>query len=311
MVPPLPKSQSIAASITKAASKQTYYTIRIFADRERVEQAYQAYGYFRWVDDILDEKQADKPGKIAFIQRQKSLLQACYRGVTPERICPEEQMLLDLVHHDDGSNPGLRSYLDNMMAVLEFDATRRGELISQAELDQYSQSLAVAVSNALFYFIGHDDPPPGNKSIYRAVNAAHIVHMLRDTLDDNQLGYFNIPREYLQDHKLSPSDLNNQAYQAWVCSRVKLARKFFEQGCESLAEIKNVRCKMVGYAYTARFEWMLRAIERDNFCLRSEYNERRGLPASLWIIWKTLSAAFSSSWVKGRFAAHSSNPVNQ
>jgi phytoene/squalene synthetase len=309
MVTDPPKSQSIAASITKAASKQTYYTIRIFADRGLVDQAYRAYGYFRWVDDILDENRADRPGKIAFIQRQKSILQACYRGVAPEKICLEEQMLLELVCSDDGRNPGLRSYLDNMMAVLEFDARRRGALVSQAELDQYSQSLAVAVSEAMFYFIGHDDPVPGNKSFYLAVNAAHIVHMLRDTLNDNQLGYFNIPREYLQDHQFSPVDVNNQAYQEWVCSRVKLARKFFEQGCESLAEIKNVRCKMVGYAYTARFKWMLRTIERDNFCLRSEYKERKGLAASLWIAWNTLSTVLTSSWVKGRSTTRSSNPI--
>ena len=45
---------SVASSITKAASKQTYYTIRFLVDRERVDDAYRAYGYFRWVDDVLD-----------------------------------------------------------------------------------------------------------------------------------------------------------------------------------------------------------------------------------------------------------------
>ena len=45
---------SLASSITKAASKQTYYTIRFLVDRERVDDAYRAYGYFRWVDDVLD-----------------------------------------------------------------------------------------------------------------------------------------------------------------------------------------------------------------------------------------------------------------
>ena len=51
-------SGALAATITKAASKQTYYTIRLFVDRGRVEDAYRAYGYFRWVDDVLD---ADVP----------------------------------------------------------------------------------------------------------------------------------------------------------------------------------------------------------------------------------------------------------
>jgi hypothetical protein len=37
--------QSLAAVITKKASKQTYYTIRFFVDRQRVDDAYRAYGY--------------------------------------------------------------------------------------------------------------------------------------------------------------------------------------------------------------------------------------------------------------------------
>jgi phytoene/squalene synthetase len=45
---------NLASSITKATSKQTYFTIQFLADRERVDDAYRTYGYFRWVDDILD-----------------------------------------------------------------------------------------------------------------------------------------------------------------------------------------------------------------------------------------------------------------
>lgn len=45
---------SPASSIAKAASKQTDYTIRFLVDRARVDDAYRAYGYFRWVDDVLD-----------------------------------------------------------------------------------------------------------------------------------------------------------------------------------------------------------------------------------------------------------------
>jgi hypothetical protein len=45
---------NLASSITKVASKQTYNTIRFLADRERVDDAYRMYGYFCWMDDILD-----------------------------------------------------------------------------------------------------------------------------------------------------------------------------------------------------------------------------------------------------------------
>lgn len=309
LVQNLTSNHSLAAAITREASKQTYYTIRFLVDRKWVEDAFRAYAYFRWLDDILDEGEIPTRRKSAIINRQKHIIEACYRGNPSSDLCVEERMLADLVHNDDGRNPGLQSYLTNMMAVLEFDADREGRLISQAELDKYSRSLSVAVTDAMHYFIGHDDPLPEDKAGYAAVNAAHIVHMLRDTQEDNQLGYFNIPREYLQEHEISPKDVDSQAYQEWVCSRVKLARELFKQGRISLAQIKNFRCRLVGFAYSARFEWMLRTIERDNYCLRSEYEVRKSLSAGLWMVWHTLTSVLVSPWIRARNGSAAANPL--
>lgn len=297
-------SHSLAAAITKAASKQTYYTIRLFVDRDRVADAYRAYGYFRWVDDVLD---ADFPNgddtgqqaeKIAFVNRQKFLLEACYRGETPEGLNAEERMLVDLVCNDNEKESGLQSYLRNMMSVMLFDSKRRGQVISQAELSGYSRALAVAVTEAMYYFIGHDDPSPCHEARYLAVTAAHLTHMLRDAFEDIETGYFNIPREYLQSHGSPPNYVNSAAYREWVCGRVQLAHMYFKAGRECTAQVKNLRCRLAGYAYTARFEWMLRAIQRDNYCLRSEYPDRKGLQAGLWMGWRTLSSMLISPWMR-------------
>lgn len=302
-------SSSLAAAITKSASKQTYYTIRLFVDRERVEDAYRAYGYFRWVDDVLDTEAGRRSEKVAFVSRQKSLLEACYRGETLDDLSAEEWMLVDLVRSDTEKNSGLQSYLRNMMAVMAFDADRRGQVISQAELSGYSRALAVAVTEAMYYFIGHDIPTPNHEARYMAVTAAHITHMLRDALEDNEAGYFNIPREYLESHQLSPQDVESQAYRAWVCQRVKLAHEYFKAGSEATAKVKSLRCRLAGYAYTARFEWMLRAIERDNYCLRFEYPERKSLKAGLWMGWKVLSSVFASIGAKAETCALVVQPV--
>lgn len=297
-------SHSLAAAITKAASKQTYFTIRLFADRDRADDAYRAYGYFRWVDDVIDAETPEgaytgtSPEKIAFVERQQSLLEACYRGETPENLCAEEWMLVDLVRNDTEKNSGLQSYLRNMMAVMRFDAERRGQLISQAELSKYSRMLGVAVTEALYYFIGHDDPSPHHPARYLAVTAAHITHMLRDAHEDVEAGYFNLSREFLQMRGIAPEDITSQAYREWVRERVQLARLYFRAGRECTARVKNLRCRLAGFAYTARFEWMLRAIERDHYCLRPEYPERKSLRAGLWMIGLTLASLFTSPWVR-------------
>lgn len=289
-------SQILAAEITKSASRQTYYTIQLLADRDRAADAYRAYGYFRWVDDVVDDEvlsggesgSGAREARSAFVSRQQRLLESCYRGEVPSDLQPEEWMLVDLVRHDTEKNSGLHMYLHNMMDVMIFDAERRGRVISQTELFEYSRKLAIAVTEALYYFIGHNDPPPAHEARYLAVTTAHITHMLRDALEDVDNGYFNVPQEYLQTRGISPRDVTKQAYREWVCGRVQLARGYFKMGRECTAQIKNLRCRLAGLAYIARFEWMLRIIERDNYCLRSEYPERKSLQAVLWMVWSAL-----------------------
>src|SRR5512136_1272169 len=110
-----------ASSITKAASKQTYTTIRFLVDRERVDDAYRAYAYFRWVDDVLDADSGSGPVRSdveaserrAFLERQKSLLESCYRGESPRDVNIQEKMLVELVQRNSEKDSGLEAYLRN------------------------------------------------------------------------------------------------------------------------------------------------------------------------------------------------------
>ena len=260
--------QSLAAAITKAARKQTYYTIRFFVDRGRVPHAYLAYGYFRWVDDVLDSEAGVRSEKIAFLNRQKDLLEALYRGENPENLSSEENMLAELVRSDSGKNPGLQSYLRNMMAVMGFDTDRRGRMISQAELTEYSRLLATAVMDGLTYFIGQNQAYPVHTARYSAVAGAHISHMLRDAVDDLQAGYYNIPREVLEAENLSPADMNARAYRRWVRGRVALAEGLFRDGKRYIRSVPNLRARLSGLAYCASFESVLGKVKRNGYSLR-------------------------------------------
>lgn len=283
-------TQDIAPTITKAASAQTYYTIRYLVDSERVADAYRAYAYFRWVDDSLDAGSASGPERSAFLERQKSLLETCYRGESPRDADIHENMLVELVQKDTEKNSGLQCYLRNMMAVMDFDVQRRGRSISQMELNEYTRLLASAVTEAMHYFIGHCCYSPHNESRYLAVTAAHITHMLRDTYDDIQAGYYNIPREVLDANQLNSADVRTDAYRAWVKSRVQLARKYFTAGRDYLDQVHNPRCRLAGYAYAARFEWLLDMFEQEGYLLRPQYAERKSFGAGL----RMMTSAFSS-----------------
>jgi len=285
---------ALAASITRAASKQTYYTIRLLVDRDLIPDAYRAYAYFRWVDDRLDQGNMERPERVAFVERQAALMNRAYWGEPPRDPALEARMLVELIQRDVEKNSGLQTYIRNMMAVMAFDAERRGRLVSQAELTEYSRWLASAVTEAMHYFIGHHSPSPRSEARYLAVTAAHITHMLRDTFEDVAAGYYNIPREYLESHTIAPQDVESEAYRAWVKSRVQLARAYFKAGQGYLAQVENPRCRLAGYAYIARFEGVLDAIEREGYRLRPEYQERKSLGAVTRMMWSAFGLAFSN-----------------
>jgi len=278
-----------AASITRAASKQTYLTIRTLVDKDRIEDAYRAYAYFRWVDDWIDCRVCPKAERLAFIKHQQRLVDDCYRGVPLSGLAPEECLLADLVQQDRDQNSGLYIYIRNMMHVMAFDANRRGRIINQAELDSYIYWLASSVTEALHYFIGHDCASPQDPMRYVAVTGAHITHMLRDMREDVELGYYNLPREVAAAGRMAPWNFDSPAYLLWVEERVRAARACFRTGRAYLARVENLRCRIAGYAYIRRFEVVLDAIQHDHYLLRVQYPERKSLRRRgemvAWALW--------------------------
>ena len=280
----------LAATITKAASKQTYYTIRFLVDRPRVADAFRAYAYFRWVDDVLDVEPAGgsssadgaRAERLAFLDRQQALLDASLGGTPSPPSCPEERMLVDLLHRANPDDFELRSYLRQMMRVMAFDARRRGRLITGQELDDYTRSLAIAVTDAMHHFIGHTPGgAPDDPDRIRAVIGAHILHMLRDTDADVRAGYFNIPSEVLETFSLGPADMHCDAYRAWVRERVRVAQSHLEAGAHYFARLTCRRHRLAGLAYIARFRWLTDRLERDGFQIRQTYAEVAGPAAGI------------------------------
>jgi len=285
--------RALAATITRTASKHTYYTIRLLVDTGMVEDAYRAYAYFRWVDDWLDQEPRPRPERLAFVQRQQALIAGCAHTNLPDDLTPEERLLVGLIQRDAEKNSGLHAYLRNLMAVMAFDADRRGRLISQRELNDYIHWLAVAVTEALHYFIGHNCAAPPGEIRYMAVSGAHITHMLRDALEDAEAGYFNIPSEVIAANGIAPWDVQSDAYRDWVHERVCAARACFTIGRDYLAHVENLRCRIAGYAYIHRFEAVLDEIERAGYvlqaCCLARDGSGRGARMVGWALWMALT----------------------
>ena len=288
----------LARSITWASSKQSYLTARLLADRDLADDCLRAYAYFRWADDMIDISLSSQVDRTDFMERQKALVDSLYLGERPDGLSPEEAMLADLIAHDRTPASGLCSFIRNFMAVIEFDAHRPGRLASRAELEAYTTCLATAVMDGLQYFIGNDQPYPRTHNRNLAVTGAHLTHMLRDMCEDLPAGLVNIPAEYLEAHRLDRNEMNTEPMRAWVQEQVVLARMCFEEGKIYIDSLQNLRCKLAGVWYCARFECVLDLIERDGFRLRAQYPERHGL--KVWLEMARLGVVVSLNHFVGR-----------
>lgn len=288
-------SAALAAMITKKASKQTYFIIRLLVPPPFREDAFRAYAYFRWVDDCVDGDDLSQKQRAAFIDSQRKLLARCFLDRPPRSLLTEECLLVDLMQGPLGEDPGLRVYLREMMTLMDFDARRRHNRISEQELDWYSRTLAMAVTEAVYTFLGDSGRTPLIKERYLAVDGAHITHMLRDLLDDLEAGYMNIPIEVLPGDRVPPAAVESERVRQWVRERVLTARSYFAAGAAYLASVQNPRTRIAGALYAARFQSVLDAIEEDGFLLRRDYNDRKGSRTALKMLWRGAGAALSPS----------------
>lgn len=276
-------SLTLARWTTRAGSLHSYLIIRWLVDPDLVDDAYRAYAYFRWMDDRLDGPDSSPIERMSLLRRQEELLNEIRRGRPCLPQSPPEEWLLEMVHRDRPGHPGLRSYLDRMLAVMRFDADRRGRTIRSEELAWYSGCLSQAVMDGLSYFVGHRLRYPASGARRLAATGAHIVHMLRDAEEDVAVGYYNVPREYLTAHCMSPDDVSGPAYREWTRRRAALARRCFQFGKAYIGTLGSLRVRLAGYAYCARFESRLDRIERAlRLGGRPEANRRgvEGVPSS-------------------------------
>ncbi|MFC1997918.1 squalene/phytoene synthase family protein, partial [Chloroflexota bacterium] len=286
------RTADLARKITRTSSIQSFFTAQLMVDRDLEDDCFRAYGYFRWVDDMVDIECQTKADRLSFIQRQKNLVEICYCGEKLADLTLEEEVLVDLIRNDRGVSIRLQSYIRNFLAIIEFDAERKGRLITQSELDWYASTLGKAVTDGIQYFVCNSYSYPESEKRYLAATGAHITHMLRDMAEDIQSGYFNIPVETIEIVENNFQQFENPVIRKWVKDRVQLARQYFAEGKQYLDDLPVLRCRIVGYWYCERFEFLLDKIVMDAYVLRSRYRK----PNIIFSWMKFVGIALEQTW---------------
>jgi phytoene/squalene synthetase len=261
--------------ITKRSSFQTYITFKLLADHALVQDSFDGYAYFRWLDDQIDVHAKTKKERIFCIQRQKKIIALAYAKKQCFPLLPEEHLIYSLIISHPDSHSKLASFIKNFISIIEFDAKRKYVIISGKELIWYSKTLAVAVIDCIEYFINHNFPYPASPQQYNAAIGAHITHMLRDYYEDLEEGFINIPSEYLSSHNIHPQDTASPAFTDWVKQRVHEARINLDSGMKYWDNLPVLRSKIAAHWYCTRFLTVIRKIEKDRFVLRTFYPRKR------------------------------------
>ncbi len=265
----------IARKITLRGSLQTFITAFLLVDHYRINDFFLSYAYFRWIDDQIDIHLPSQDQRLLFIQRQADIIERAHLKVQFKDLTLEEGMIVRIINNDGFSESGLKSFVDNMFAIIKFDAYRKGKKISEAELNWYTNTLSKSVTDGIFYFIDNENIAPRNRTNYLLVRGAHIAHLLRDMVDDIREGFINIPTEYLEQNNVDEIDLLSIPIRKWVEKQAILAQNLLVKGKEQIFRQKSLRRKIAGSWYSARFEVVLDAIIRDDFLLRENYPEHR------------------------------------
>lgn len=284
----------LARRIVMAEGPEVYRISRLFYDHGLADCFFLGYAYFRWADDRVDNPTISAQECRSFLRRQRHLLEQLCRGETPVDLCPQEQMLAQLVAYDLAYGSEMRPGISLMLQCLAFDGERRHQVLDREQLDWYSEALGRSYTDSQQYFIGHGHPYPRGPERCVAGATAHRVHVLRDFLLDLSMGYINIPSEEIEAYEVDLANVNDAHFREWVRDRVQAAREGFCVGKAYLNRLDVLRCKLVGYIYCLRYELVLDSIEKDSHHLRESYalgrwGRLRFLGRGLWTcLWVTV-----------------------
>lgn len=220
------------------------------------------YGYFRWLDDIVDSLRL-KPEISEFqIKRQLDWLDNLYgHEIRPEDIATEELFLSHLVWFDRQRAGNMYEDLKRLLLTLEFDRRRKGKICSKVEIEEYADNMSVSYTNIALKIFGQFN---GSKEkLYQLARDGFIIDYLDDLREDIQLGFINIPGEEIEIYGIDLQDLDSKNVNAWLSDKIIQAEQSFAHFSEGT---KNIRgwAKVIALAMLWKRSYKLRRLKKNN-----------------------------------------------
>ncbi|MES2057914.1 MAG: presqualene diphosphate synthase HpnD [Pseudomonadota bacterium] len=174
------------AALQQQVSGSSFYAgMRVLPKAER-EAMYAIYGFCRLVDDIADDQQGNRDGRMAALDAWRTDLDSLYAGGPPGQAA----LVAEAVKRFDLDRADFEAVIDGMA----MDVDRDIRWPAMAELDLYCDRVASAVGRLSVRIFGMD-AAPGIELAHHLGRALQLTNILRDVDEDAEIGRVYLPFE--------------------------------------------------------------------------------------------------------------------
>ncbi|MFA6118201.1 MAG: presqualene diphosphate synthase HpnD [Sphingomonas sp.] len=174
------------AALQRQVSGSSFYAgMRVLPKAER-EAMYAIYGFCRLVDDIADDQQGNREGRMQALDAWRADLDSLYAGGPPGQAA----LVAEAVKRFDLDRADFEAVIDGMA----MDVDRDIRWPPMAELDLYCDRVASAVGRLSVRIFGMDEAP-GIELAYHLGRALQLTNILRDVDEDAEIGRVYLPVE--------------------------------------------------------------------------------------------------------------------
>lgn len=256
-------SQQYCFDVTRRSARNFYYGMKLTPGAKR-SAMYTVYAFMRACDDLADEADPNDPAAAERIEIFRGQMQAVCGGQTVGDELPEYRRLWPAfaqVVADYQIDPAL---LNDMLDGQKSDVA--GAVYQTFDdLYQYCYRVASVVGLVCIRVWGHDDHPDVAKlAEYRGI-ALQLTNILRDVVEDAQVGRVYLPREDLEHFGYDPADLQagkgGDAFENLMRRQIERANDYYRKSA-ALEQYIDPTCRAACRVITRIYADLLTRIAR-------------------------------------------------
>jgi phytoene synthase len=256
-------SQQFCFEVTRKSARNFYYGMKLTPEPKR-SAMYTVYAFMRACDDLADEAAPNDPAAAERIEIFRAQMQEVCNGCAPGQDLPEYRQLWPAfakVVRDYNIDPAqLNDMLDGQMSDVAGAVYHTFD-----DLYQYCYRVASVVGLVCISVWGHDGHPDIPKLAEQRGIALQLTNILRDVVEDGQLGRVYLPHEDFEHFGYDPADLltgkADSAFDNLMRRQIDRAKKYYQLSA-SLEQHIDPTCRAACRVITQIYADLLTRIEQ-------------------------------------------------